>query len=105
MTREGFVRDYAMDGQDWTPTIVRKKESVVPHTKPAVSSAVADARKVEAADEGPVILRRLAPASRTEMIQARVALKYNQETLNQRCSFPKHTVKEIEAGLVPAPHN
>lgn len=92
-----------MDGQDWDPVVVKKKAAPSATARIGVPVAVSDMRKVEASD-GPVILRRLAPASRTELVQARIALKYDQTKLNQLCSFPKHTIKEIEAGRVcPSP--
>lgn len=92
-----------MDGQDWDPVVVKKKAAPSTVARIGVPVAVSDMRKVEASD-GPVVLRRLAPASRTALVQARVALKYDQDKLNQLCCFPKYTIREIEAGRVcPSP--
>lgn len=96
-----------MDGQDWNPTILRNtaatgsKSSAFRTIAPKSSSAAQAERKLADATEVGK-LKRLAPESRQALVQLRVGLKKNQTELNQMCSFPANTIREIEAGrLVP----
>jgi ribosome-binding protein aMBF1 (putative translation factor) len=42
--------------------------------------------------------KKLAPESRQEIVNIRAANKWSQVDLNQRCSFPVNTIREIESG-------
>lgn len=95
-----------MEHQDWTPVVVRARRgagtAAKAETRPAVTAAVAQARRLEN-DELPKP-KTLSAASRQQMIQGRVDHGMNQVQLNQTCSFPPHTIRDIEAGkLHPSP--
>jgi ribosome-binding protein aMBF1 (putative translation factor) len=90
-----------MEHQDWTPVVVRARRggaaaAAEKQARPAVSAAAAQARRVEN-DELPKP-KMLSAASRQLMIQARVAHGMNQTQLNQACSFPAHSIRDIESG-------
>ncbi len=96
-----------MDCQDWEPTRISGTAAVATARAaargPKVTVEVAHARKIAAAD-GPVKLKQLAPESRHEIVQKRVAMKKTQVELNQLCGFAPHTIRDIEAGkLTPSP--
>jgi ribosome-binding protein aMBF1 (putative translation factor) len=96
-----------MDGQDWTPLVVRSTTK-----KPAGGAGVGGAagatgkpatRTPGAAllrhledDDIPKPTKRLSPESRTEMIRARTAKGMTQDQLNTTCSFPHGTINKIE---------
>lgn len=94
-----------MDGQDWTPVVVRstgaaKAARSKPVTKPAGSSAF---RRLDE-EELPVATKFLSSESRTEMIKARTAKTMTQAQLNTACAFPLNTIRDIENGkLCPTP--
>lgn len=97
-----------MSDQDWTPVrITRSKTAssskVVPlpqrtiQTRSHFTPEAQQLRKIEEA-EVPTKPKQLAPTSRQEIITRRVANKWSQVELNQNCSFPINTIREIEAG-------
>jgi ribosome-binding protein aMBF1 (putative translation factor) len=94
-----------MDGQDWTPIVVRstgaaKAARHVPTAKPAGSATF---RRLDE-EELPVATKFLSSESRTEMIKARATKGMTQVQLNTACSFPLHTIRDIENGkLCPTP--
>jgi hypothetical protein len=95
-----------MEHQDWTPVVVRARRgagaAAKTEARPAVTAAVAQARRLEN-DELPKP-KTLSAASRQQMIQGRVAHGMNQVQMNQACSFPPHTIRDIEAGKMhPSP--
>lgn len=45
--------------------------------------------------------KMLASASRQELVQRRLAEKLTQQQLDQRCSFPPHTIRDLEANKRP----
>ena len=93
-----------MEHQNWEPQVIHKtaaqrradalrtgkKETVVKQSSEAQHLA-----KVER--EEYVKTKMLAPESRQELVQRRLAEKLTQQQLDQRCSFPAHTVKDLEA--------
>ena len=96
-----------MEHQDWTPVVVHARRggagtAAKAEARPAVTAAVAQARRLEN-DELPKA-KTLSAASRQQMIQGRVAHGMNQVQMNQACSFPPHTIRDIEASkLHPTP--
>lgn len=100
-----------MDGQDWTPVVLRG-------TKPTIRTDLGNSTKVPLKNvtpetaaqrrleqqDGPQKPKELSTASRTELMQRRAALKKSQVELNQMCQFPANTVNGIESGkLIPTP--
>lgn len=90
-----------MDHQDWDPVIVRKnavsKASAV-QPKKIVERTSGEAQHSAKLDKDEIPKpKMLAPESRTELVQRRLAEKLTQVQLDQRCSFPPHTVNALEA--------
>jgi hypothetical protein len=93
-----------MDHQNWEPQILRKsaaalrtdalrtgkKEIVERKSDEGVRLA-----KLEAQEYGKP--KMLSHESRQELIQRRLGEKLTQQQLDQRCSFPPHTVRDLEA--------
>jgi ribosome-binding protein aMBF1 (putative translation factor) len=93
-----------MDGQDWSPVVVRGKATkpAASTTKTQVSAAVAQARRLESTD--PPKPKTLTHESKQAIISTRVAKGWNQTQLNTQCAFPPHTIRDIENGkLTPTP--
>jgi len=94
-----------MDHQDWQTVTVRGKgrnSSSGAARAPPVSAHTALMRKL-ASDE-PVKVRSLSAATRQTIIQTRVNLSMNQAQLNNACSFPQNTIRDIESGkAIPTP--
>lgn len=93
-----------MDHQNWEPQVIRKsaeqlradalrtgkKQTVERKSDEGIRLA-----KIEAQEYGKP--KMLASASRQELVQRRLAEKLTQQQLDQRCSFPPHTVRDLEA--------
>jgi ribosome-binding protein aMBF1 (putative translation factor) len=95
--------------QDWEPVVLRGQAQHQAAAQQKHRAAAANApgtaalRKLEDTD-APMKRRQLTPESRQDMIQRRAAGGFTQIQLNQRCSFPANTIREIEAGrLCPSP--
>lgn len=103
MIVQGYSLKETMDCQDWTEVTVHKRVQKSTTAggiggKPAVSEAVAKARRLEAED-GPIKKSKvLSPESRQAIVQGRALNKWTQAQLNQMCSFPKNLISDIEAG-------
>lgn len=99
-----------MDGQDWTPVIVRNtsKKPVggagsVGSTAKQMTPGAAVMRRLEE-DDIPKPTKHLSSESRTEMIRARTAKSLTQAQVNTACAFPPNTIRDIENGkLCPTP--
>jgi ribosome-binding protein aMBF1 (putative translation factor) len=90
-----------MDGQDWTPVIVRstvKKPSGGSSGGRGGHAATTESIRLRRLEEEdiPKPTKRLSPESRTEMIRARTAKGMSQDQLNTACSFPHGTINKIE---------
>jgi ribosome-binding protein aMBF1 (putative translation factor) len=89
--------------QDWETVVIKganassKSTSSSHKPGPNYLPGVAALRKL---DDPEVSMKRkeLVPASRQEMIQRRAALGLTQVQLNQRCSFPANTIRDVESG-------
>lgn len=98
-----------MDGQDWTPVVVRssaKKPAGAGGSSRGGHAASAEAARLRRLEEEdiPVPTKHLSSESRTEMIRARTAKEMSQVQLNTACAFPIHTIRDIENGkLCPTP--
>ena len=95
--------------QDWEPVVLRglAQHQAQPTNKHQGAAAnapgTAALRKLDD-PEAPMKRRQLTVESRQDMIQRRAAGGFTQIQLNQRCSFPANTIREIEAGrLCPTP--
>jgi ribosome-binding protein aMBF1 (putative translation factor) len=98
-----------LSGQDWDPVILKKRndDRKMAHAATAgqraagvhFSQEAERLRKIENA-EGPVKQKRLAPESKQQIVNQRVANSWSQADLNMRCSFPPNTIRDIEAGKI-----
>lgn len=90
-----------MDGQDWTPVVVKRRVAHAP--RPASTPGSAAVRRLED-DDLPKPTRSLGAESRQLIIKKRVEYGWNQSQLNTQCAFPLNTIRDIEAGkLCPTP--
>lgn len=93
-----------MEHQDWNPVVVRGQGGARTTTKHVESKRNPEAEhfaKVEREDY--VKPKQLSSDSKKQLVAARLALKLTQDQLNQKCSFPPHTIKAFEAGhLTPS---
>lgn len=86
--------------QDWTPVTIRQKNLAAA----GASKVLAERRSTEGAHlakldrEEFVKPKVLSAESRKALIDARLALKKTQSELDTICSFPRNTLREIEAG-------
>jgi hypothetical protein len=97
-----------MEHQNWEPQVIKKTAAQLKAdalrkgektTVPRQSTEAQRLAKVER--EEFVVAKRLAPESRQELVQRRLAEKLTQQQLDQRCSFPSHTIRDLEANKRP----
>jgi hypothetical protein len=93
-----------MDHQNWTPQVIRKSAEQIradalrsgkKETVERRSDLAQHLAKVEREDYTKP--KMLASESRQELVQRRLAEKLTQQQLDQRCSFPPHTIRDLEA--------
>ena len=91
-----------MDGQDWSPTVVRGKADA---SKPVVKQFSSEVRAARAVEKVEVArIRYLSIDSVKALQEYRMTNKLTQVQLDQSCNFPKATVNAIEARrLTPTP--
>jgi len=97
-----------MDCQDWNEYKVGVKArggSGTAEKRHAVAPSVKAVRALEAEDGAPVLpTKSLGAEGRILIVSKRVELKKTQAELNALCSFPAHTIRDIESGkLCPTP--
>jgi ribosome-binding protein aMBF1 (putative translation factor) len=101
-----------MDHQDWNTVTVRNTRrpaggagaSASGGPRRAVTNEARIARELDGDDMPRVHVKRLSAESRQQIVAARVAKSWDQGRLNTMCSFPPHTIREIEAGRAhPSP--
>ena len=92
-----------MDHQDWNPvtlrTSVRVAEKKNQQIMPKRSEQAQHLAKIDREEYGKP--KMLTSESRQELVQRRLAEKLTQQQLDQRCSFPPHTVRDLEANKRP----
>lgn len=88
-----------MDHQDWEPRILRGTHASLRTAKKEIverkSSEGGHLAKVEREDYTKP--KMLSPESRKELVERRLAQNLTQQKLDQRCSFPPHTIRDLEA--------
>ena len=87
-----------MDHQDWNVITLRNSARIAEKNKqiqPKRSSEAQHLAKVEREEIGKS--KSLAHESRQELIKRRLEEKLTQQQLDQRCSFPTHTIRDLEA--------
>jgi len=97
-----------MDGQDWTPVIVKrrytKKEAI---QKGMAVTQVRDSERSEKQrlakldnQDIPTVKKRINSESIQILIRKRIEMKLTQDKADAMCAFPKHTFREIEANRI-----
>lgn len=93
-----------MDHQNWEPQIIRKTAEQLRADALRTGKKVTVERRSDEAQRLAKVERedytqpkRLASESRQELVQRRLAEKLTQQQLDQRCSFPPHTIRDLEA--------
>lgn len=94
---------HRMDHQNWEPQIIRKPTSQVradalrTGKKEIVERRSDEGIRLAKLDQAEFTKpKMLAPASRQELVQKRLSEKLTQQQLDQRCSFPPHTIRDLE---------
>lgn len=90
-----------MEYQDWSKVVIHGKPSqekarAAAAARPKVS---AEAIRLAKLDNGetPAPRKMLSSESRAELVRLRLAEGLTQAQLDQRCSFPAHTINQLEA--------
>jgi DNA-binding transcriptional regulator YiaG len=93
-----------MDHQNWEPQVIRKtaeairKDAMRTGKKISVERKSDEAVRLAKLDQSEYAKpKMLASESRQELVQRRLAEKLTQQQLDQRCSFPPHTIRDLEA--------
>lgn len=99
-----------MECQDWTTVTIKRRITKKDAVAKGMGATVArDTERSERSrlaklDTDDVIIpkKRVTPVSLQELIRARIERGVTQDKGDGMCSFPKHTIKEIEANrLIP----
>ncbi len=103
---QSVVIRITMDCQDWGTVVVKRKGAAAAGAgakRPAASAGAAAAYRAEA-DELALPTKSLSGESRHMIVVKRTEQGWKQDQLNTMCSFPMHTIRDIEAGrLCPTP--
>lgn len=90
-----------MDHQNWEPHVLRKTAAQISASsgkKEIVERKSTEAQRLaKVENEEYTKPKMLTSESRQELLQARLALKLTQQQLDQKCSFPPHTINHLEA--------
>ena len=93
-----------MEHQNWEPLVIHKPASAIKADalrsgkKETVEKRSATAQHLAKVErEEYVKPKMLTQDSRQELVKRRLAEKLTQQQLDQRCSFPPHTVRDLEA--------
>jgi ribosome-binding protein aMBF1 (putative translation factor) len=95
-----------MDCQDWDTVKVGSKTRKAPAPRPARPAGTKALSALDDDAPAPAPTKSLSAVSRTEIVRLRTAREppLTQAGLNTACSFPPHTIRDIEAGrLCPTP--
>lgn len=86
-----------MSIQDWDPVVIRKTSTSV--KVPVISAKDQESRRLAKIDnaEAPKAPKYLSPESCQMLIAKRLELKKKQNELDMMCSFPPHTIRDLEA--------
>lgn len=93
-----------MDHQNWEPQTIRKSaeqlkaDALRKGQKQTVERRSDEAQRLAKVErEEYTKPKMLSHESRQELVQRRLAEKLTQQQLDQRCSFPPHTLRDLEA--------
>lgn len=99
MNTLSFLVDvYTMEHQDWNPVTLRNSALRAEKTKTIQPKRSAEAQRLSKLDTSEIGKPKLLSSeSRQELVQLRLAEKLTQQQLDHRCSFPPHTIRDLEA--------
>lgn len=93
-----------MEHQNWEPQVIKKTAAQLKADALRTGKKVTVERRSDEAQRLAKVEREdytkpkmLAAESRQELVQRRLAEKLTQQLLDQRCSFPPHTIRDLEA--------
>jgi hypothetical protein len=87
-----------MEHQNWEPQVIRKPASLRTGKKEIVTRKSEEGIRLAKLEQQEYAKpKMLAAESRQELVQRRLVEKLTQQQLDQRCSFPPHTVRDLEA--------
>lgn len=92
-----------MDHQDWNPVTIRSSARIAAANAKTKTKQIVPRRSDESQrlakieKEDYMKPKLLSPESRQELVQRRLAEKMTQQQLDQRCAFPPHTIRDLEA--------
>jgi ribosome-binding protein aMBF1 (putative translation factor) len=89
-----------MDHQNWEPQVLRKTAAQIRASAPTTTvprRSTESQRLAKLENEEYVKPKMLSSESRQQLVQARLALKLTQQQLDQKCSFPPHTINHLES--------
>lgn len=93
-----------MDHQNWEPQVIKKSAAQLKADALRKGDKITTERRSDEARRLAKVEReeftqpkKLASESRQELVQRRLAEKLTQQQLDQRCSFPPHTIRDLEA--------
>jgi ribosome-binding protein aMBF1 (putative translation factor) len=84
-----------MDNQDWTTVILKKRSTPISKDSSQLDTTI-HLSKLEQM-ELPPLKKRVNPESIQALIRKRLELGLTQEKTDQKCSFPRNTIKDIES--------
>ena len=89
-----------LDHQDWTPVVVKKKNTknstnTQKKTNPQNQKIKNIEKRVE---EDDLKHKKITPELKQKIIQGRCSQKLTQKELAQKCNFPLQVINEIETG-------
>lgn len=95
-----------MADQDWTPVVLRRRQTakeaerkgdIITQTRDAGTEERIRLAKLDNTDDVAPLKKRVHPESIQALIRKRIELGLTQEQADQKCSFSKHTFKNIES--------
>ncbi len=93
-----------MEHQNWEPQVIHKTAAQLRADALRKGEKQTVARRSDTANhlakverEEFVKSKMLSSESRQELVQRRLAEKLTQQQLDQRCCFPAHTIRDLEA--------
>jgi ribosome-binding protein aMBF1 (putative translation factor) len=97
-----------MEHQNWEPQVIRKTaaqlkaDALRSGKKETIAKQNSTAQHLAKVEREEYIKpKMLSHESKQELIQRRLAEKLTQQQLDQRCSFPAHTIRDLEANKRP----
>lgn len=86
-----------MEHQDWNTVTIRNSARIAEKNRQIQPKRSAEAQRLAKVErEEFTKTKSLSPESRQELVKRRLEEKLTQQQLDQRCSFPAHTIRDLE---------